>query len=309
MKLSFLIQLILLIILIVGVYLVFTNNVSGRSKLILIVFLAIIGVYLFSKFSLFKSYNDVIEDPVTAKEHRIIESNKLKPTNGHFTLSSWIYVDDWNYRYRQKKHIIERGESLPRIYLDEYTNDLVIELNVMQSSESDFKNAMRQTLLEGGITDISSEDLECSGGYIKDTRNDTFYDGNNQTSEYSCTNSDVEIVRIDNINLQKWVNIILSVSNRNIDVYINGKLVKTQTFNNVIDTGALNNGDISITKDGGFGGFISKVQYYPYFITPKKAWSIYRDGFGDAFASALNKYNLSVTFYEDAVEKKKYWIF
>ena len=49
MRLSFLIQLLLLIILIVGVYLIFTNGVSGRNKLILIVFLVVIGIYLFNK--------------------------------------------------------------------------------------------------------------------------------------------------------------------------------------------------------------------------------------------------------------------
>ena len=67
--------------------------------------------------------------------------------------------------------------------------------------------------------------------------------------------------------------------------------------------------NLKITPNGGFGGFISKVQYFPYFITPAKAWSIYRGGFGDAFESALNKYNLSVTFYEDQIEKKKYFVF
>ena len=118
-----------------------------------------------------------------------------------------------------------------------------------------------------------------------------------------------EYITIENINLQKWVNIITTVNDRVIDVYINGKLVTSRAFNNVINTAKINNNDLVITPDGGFGGFISKVQYFPTYITPKRAWDIYRGGFGDAFASALDKYNLSVTFYEDQVEKKKYWVF
>ena len=64
MRLSFLIQLLLLIILIVGVYLIFTNGVSGRNKLILIVFLVVIGIYLFNKLPFLRGYNEVIENPV-----------------------------------------------------------------------------------------------------------------------------------------------------------------------------------------------------------------------------------------------------
>jgi len=86
-------------------------------------------------------------------------------------------------------------------------------------------------------------------------------------------------------------------------------LVKSKPFDNVIINGNGYADDILITPSGGFGGFVSKVQYFPYFITPAKAWSIYRSGFGDAFESALNKYNLSVSFYEDQVEKKKYYVF
>ena len=111
------------------------------------------------------------------------------------------------------------------------------------------------------------------------------------------------------MNLQKWVNIIVAVNDRTMDIYLNGKLVSSKAFNNVIDTGALNNGDIVVTPNNGFGGFVSKVQYYPYFITPKEAWAIYRDGFGSSVAGALDKYNMSLTFYEDSVEKKKYWLF
>ena len=70
-----------------------------------------------------------------------------------------------------------------------------------------------------------------------------------------------------------------------------------------------NNSGITITPDGGFGGFVSRVRYYPYYITPQHAWNIYKEGFGDAFESALNKYNLSVSLYEDRIEQNKFFLF
>ena len=99
-----------------------------------------------------------------------------------------------------------------------------------------------------------------------------------------CTDVDMQKsgAKIENINMQKWVNIITTVNNRSLDTYINGKLIKTKTFNNVIDTTAFNYGNIVITPNGGFGGYVSKVRYYPRYITPNEAWNIYKDGFGDA---------------------------
>jgi hypothetical protein len=263
MKLSFLIQLVLLLVLIVGVFMVFTNSVNGRTKLIMIVFLLVIGVYLFTKLPFFRGYNELVETPVTAKEPYTISSENMKPSNGHYTFSTWVYIDDWNYNHGTVKPILHKigadgASKLFNMQLGSYTNDLTIEVESYSTDQ---------------------------------------------------TGTSTNTIKIENINLQRWVNIIVSVNDRNVDVYLNGKLVKSEFMENVINTANFNASDLMITSSGGFGGYISKTRYYPHFITPKTAWSIYRDGFGDSLASALNKYNMSVTFYEDSIEKKKYWMF
>ena len=126
MKLSFLIQLVLLLILIVGVYMVFNDSFSGKSKMIAIVVLVVLGVYLFYQLPLFKSHNEIIEDPSDAKETYSIESKELKKSDGHFALSSWVYVDDWNYKYGETKKIVSKTGVLD-VYFDGYKNDLVIK--------------------------------------------------------------------------------------------------------------------------------------------------------------------------------------
>ena len=86
--------------------------------------------------------------------------------------------------------------------------------------------------------------------------------------------------------------------------------MKSTPFNNVIQSrGDDDSGSIVMTPSGGFGGYIGKTDYYPYFVNPSKAWSIYKGGFGDAFESTLNKYNMTVAFYEDNVEKNKFHVF
>lgn len=51
-----------------------------------------------------------------------------------FSFSIWIYINDWNYQYGEKKLILVRGtkalqgERSPQLYLDPNTNDLTVEV-------------------------------------------------------------------------------------------------------------------------------------------------------------------------------------
>ena len=309
MRLSFLIQLVLLVILIVGIYLIFSNGVSGRNKLILIVALIVIGVYLFSKLPFLRGYNEVIENPVVANTERIFEASDLKKSNGEFAISSWIYINDWNTKYGEEKEILNKGDDLITMKLGEYENNLEIKLKMFSNTSAEYQTNLLNLVKAVESTYSTSGTLSCSGDLIHvDGAPVVLTGGLNVTCDPGSGSVEIPVT-IENINLQKWVNIIVAVNDRTLDVYINGKLVTSKAYDNIINTALINNNDLIVTPNGGFGGFVSKIQYYPHFITPKKAWEIYRGGFGDAFASALDKYNLSVSFYEDQVEKKKYWVF
>ena len=256
MKLSFLVQLVFLIIFILGVYLVFTNNVNGRNKLILIVVCLVIAIYLFINLPFFKDHNDLIETHVDARTEYTIPTNTLKTSNGPFGLSMWIYIDDWSYEYGNIKNILKIKDL--KIYLNTYKNDLILDVPKIEDDPS----------------------------------------------------VEQEPVNIENINLQKWVCITFTMSGRTIDVYLNGKLVKSTPLNVVANLDLFDGTeDIKITEGKGFGGFISKVGYYPYFITPSKAWSIYKQGLGNSFLSGLDKYGMSVMFLENQQLKGMYEVF
>lgn len=304
MKLSFLIQMMLLLLLVVGVYLLFTNSITGRMKLIMIVFCLVVGLYLFMKLPMFKDNNEVLSSPQNAKNEYIIKGEELKKSDGPIGLSCWIYIDNWNYKYGEKKTIIDSDNIyFPKIKLNRYKNDLKVLVNVFGENNHEATYTEEQLKFEldhNGKSYDGYSSIECSFNNILLDNSDTGVD---------CPDSVPENVTIENINIQKWVNVLVTFNNRTLDVYINGKLVKSSPFNNIIINGNGYDKDILITPNGGFGGFISKVQYFPYFITPAKAWSIYKGGFGDAFESALNKYSLSVSFYEDQVEKNKFYVF
>jgi hypothetical protein len=77
------------------------------------------------------------------------------------------------------------------------------------------------------------------------------------------------------IPLQKWVNVIVSVYNQVVDIYIDGLLTSScvlKTFP------AISTSDVTLTPDGGFSGYISRVKFLNSAMTVQKAKAIYYDG-------------------------------
>jgi len=324
MKLSTLIQLMLLLILVVGVYLLFSNSVQGKMKIILIAFCFVIGSYLFFKLPMFKDHNEILSTPEKATDVNIIDKDAIKKTDGPIGISTWIYIDDWNVSYGTEKVVLrpeDENDNFPTIVLDAYKNDLTVSVNVVgDGDEDDWRLSEEEKLdrkekyqLENDKRleiwkqkGFSDEQIAKKKQKMKEKRKRQRAEVRSERKQ-DYADSLTEDITIENVNIQKWVNIVVTFNNRTLDVYINGKLVKSRPFKNIIN--AKHNGGIEVGSEQGFGGYIAKTQYYPYFITPAKAWKIYRGGFGDMFASALNKYNLSVTFYEDNVERNKFSIF
>jgi|TARA_B110000285_G_scaffold230475_1_gene297173 hypothetical protein len=318
MKLSFLIQLMLMLIFIVCVYLLFTNNIQGRTKLFVIIFTLIVGIYLLYKLPFMKDYNEFLSHPVTARKRYNMPIDKEH--SGEFGISSWIYIDDWNYKNGEKKYILSTSNKVVDLSEDNDVDDggdgdddvdadadADVDADVYTDAEID-ADADGDDGVYGGETDSKFVNM-----YLDKYKNDLIIKLNVMGIDENILPS--QEIKIENVNIQKWINIILTVTNRSVDVYINGKLVKTHTFDNLISVPNFSNRHLKITKKGansslaGFGGYVSKIRFYPYFITPRNAWNIYYNGFGDIFESSLNKYNMSVSFYEDHKETNKYILF
>lgn len=106
---------------------------------------------------------------------------------------------------------------------------------------------------------------------------------------------------IRNVPLQAWVNYLVSLNNRTLDVYLDGKLVKTSVLPGVAKIAT--SVPVLITPEGGFSGFIANVKYWPNATNPSQAWNIYRGGYGGSmFGNLFNKYRLKIAFLNDNQE-------
>ena len=120
--------------------------------------------------------------------------------------------------------------------------------------------------------------------------------GGRATTYQTCT--------IKNIKLQKWVNITMSIYGNTVDLYLDGKLVKTCVLTampvGTLTTDLYVGGSIGVSgsTDGDLVGYISNVLYKNDYFTPEDAWDIYSAGYGGAgmfdFANRY-KLNFSIT--------------
>lgn len=103
---------------------------------------------------------------------------------------------------------------------------------------------------------------------------------------------------IHDVPLQKWTNLIVTVNNRALDLYLDGKLVKTCVLPGVPKINPTSN--VMITPDGGFSGHISNVIYLARAVNPSQAYDIYKKGFGGGsmLSGLLNKYRVKFAFLE-----------
>ena len=91
----------------------------------------------------------------------------------------------------------------------------------------------------------------------------------------STYNDYKEEVMIPGIPLQKWVNVIIRVKNKTMDIYVNGVITQSIVLNGVPKQ---NFGDVWMCANGGFDGYVSNLWYYAEAIGVSKIAEINRKG-------------------------------
>ena len=103
-------------------------------KIIVGIFLIyLISLIVTTYFGLTRTSPVLISKNTSTMEPVVFPSSKL-PLSGidqglSWSLINWLYIEDWNYRYGQKKMIVDWGDNL-QMYFEEKSNDLIIEITL-----------------------------------------------------------------------------------------------------------------------------------------------------------------------------------
>lgn len=233
-----------------------------------IIFIIIVVVLLYIIIGYIMKDVNTLSGLISAKTMQKIEPSSLatsssSTSSSNFSYSVWFYIDDWNYRYGEPKIIF------------------------------------------GRMTTGTGEKEPCPSVVLAPTQNDIIislavYPGLDETP-VDGTNYIIHSCAIANVPIQRWVNLLVSAYGRTLDLYVDGKLVRTCVLPGVakIDASA----PIYVTPKGGFSGWTAKFQYWNDSCDPQKAWNIYSSGYGASMLGSLfSKYSFKFSVMEGDTE-------
>lgn len=225
----------------------------------ILVVLGLVGLYYLYQYLFGASppTTTIISKQQTAKFNPtaplIVASAALPPlySGGEFSVSTWIYVNDWTYRNGYNKPILSIGgqtiDTL-RIYLGAQTPALRIRLDTHQ----------------GTLSGTTLANKDSKGGLFTTLQTD---------SGITDTTANCDIPAID---LQRWVNIVVAVNGMTCDVYIDGKLARSCVLSNYfnVDSAYV----LTVGEAGGFGGNINTTTMYGFALSPDLVYTNYMAG-------------------------------
>ena len=90
---------------------------------------------------------------------------------------------------------------------------------------------------------------------------------------------------IQSIDLQKWVQITVTLNNKTCDVFIDGKLARSCVLPSFYKV-SKSNMALRVSEYGGFGGYVSNFSAYNYALNPEQIWRLYMSGPGPQLSIA-----------------------
>ena len=212
----------------------------------------------------------ITSDNLAQKDDGVPDSN--------FAYSIWFYINDWNYRYGEPKILYGRMGGTGST--DASGNDSDSDSDNCPSNPQPIssKSSPSATSVMSSISGVDP----CPVVIFGEKENNLIvalgcYPGADEEPTTPGGTTVVHTCGVGNIPIQKWTNLVISVYGRTLDIYIDGKLVRTCLLPGVANVNE--NKSVYVTPMGGFDGWTSKFQYYSDSLNPQQVWNIYSKGY------------------------------
>ena len=84
-----------------------------------------------------------------------------------------------------------------------------------------------------------------------------------------------EEIIVNDVPLNKWINVMIRVDGKNVDIYINGTIVVRHVLTGVPKQ---NYGDVYVNMNGGYSGMLSSLWYYDSALNITEILDVVKDG-------------------------------
>lgn len=229
---------------------------TGFINLLVVVIALVIVYYSFGFF-----YGTSTSNGVTVESGKLSANQGVKKyTNqaqiyegGEYSVNFWVYVSGWTYKQGTRKHVLELGGTnfaTLLVALGSTKNSLSVRVDTRDASGSSVNGI--------GLTNADKE------LFFKPLQSDGAL-----TVQPMCD--------IDEIDLQRWIQVTVCINGRTCDVYLDGKLARScvlPSFYKVDPTGQ----SVTVVDRGGFDGYVSLVSTYNYSLNPSAVYGMYQAG-------------------------------
>jgi hypothetical protein len=181
-----------------------------------------------------------VSKPVDGKIRTVVAAADIPATGGpDYGVQFWMYIKDWDYKFGQDKEILKRTAT---------GNADVLGPRMFLSPTENTLN-VRVSLFADNSAGAGTPGAETTG--------------------------DSQTCSVENVPLQSWFAVSMTVFQRNLDIYINGRLVKSCVLTGIPRPAT---GDMILSDAGGFSGTVCNVNYYNKMISPDDAKAFHANG-------------------------------
>jgi hypothetical protein len=247
------------------------DSVGGASNMVfsvsVFVILAIALYYFYKWLNGSGEMNDMIiftssDSGLPGKADKV---SKFNPDNsdipamyegGEFSISTWVYVTNWG---------INKGYNKPF---------LVLSGGAGQAGYATMVMYLGQNINKLGIR-VSTENDKLTSSKLEQIRPVT---GNGYgVSPYTDNSADFKKCDIENIDMQRWVNITAVLNGSTLDVYIDGKMSRSCVMPGIFKVDG-DSTEVLLGGPYGFGGIIGQTVAANFAYSPDRVYKIYQNG-------------------------------
>lgn len=248
-----------------------------------------------------------------ATQPLVLDKSKILPSKigREFSFSFWLYVEDWGHNFSLPKHVFHIGDKkanvvCPGVWLYPKNNNLMVRMDTYNRLNNVSKTANGRECQNWESNYPHKNSTYNSRRYPNaDLGNHNYCRNPDNQDEAWCFTEDPDIEKegcgfkshlvpppmnprtnpamlnhqkecdLVNIPVQRWVHVAIVLINKTLDVYLNGKLSRSCTLEEVPK---LAKGDIYINQDGGFQGKLSDLLYVNKAMSITEIYNLYLSG-------------------------------
>jgi len=241
---------------------------SGTVKTgIYIVVAAVLIYYIYGWYS--APATDIIllnaKVPANQRTDAIISTGKLPAIRmgGAYTLSMWMYINSYEYRPGKPRSVFTISDA------HYYTpgsppSGQFLAVGILYPNEP-------KMMIRFATTGSRPDDYTKLDQYM------AYMNGSNHTARDS---NPIELPSCDvmEIDLQRWINLTISVNGRVVDVYMDGKLTRSCVLSDLPLASQDKAQSITLGGPLGFSGYFGTTQFSGSALSPDKIYSLYQAG-------------------------------